>query len=117
MNALEHPHKAGIEILRSAILEADACITEEVKWNAPSFKLQDHFLTFKLFPPKNIQLIFHVGAKPLVPARAFSLDLPAAETKWPAKDRCVLTIADSSRAAELAPFVAQAVRHWLSQLA
>ena len=116
MTALEHPHKAGIETLRQAILAADTRITEEIKWNAPSFKWQDHFLTFKLFPPKHIQLIFHVGAKPLVPPRAFTLDLPAAAVKWAAPDRCVLTITDSQQAAAMAPLVAQAVRQWLGQL-
>jgi hypothetical protein len=117
MTALEHPHKPGIETLRQAILAADARITEAIKWNAPSFQLQDHFLTFKLFPPKHIQLIFHVGAKPLVPPRSFTLDLPAAAVKWAAPDRCVLTITDSQQAAAMAPLVAQAVRQWLGQLA
>lgn len=116
MSALDHPHKAGIECLRRAILGADTRITEAIKWNAPSFQLHDHFLTFKLFPPKQIQLIFHVGAKPLVPARAFKLDLPATAVRWAAPDRCVLTIADSRQAAELAPCVAQAVGQWLAQL-
>lgn len=116
MAALDHPHKAGIEHLRQAILGADPRITEAVKWNAPSFRLQDHFLTFKLFPPKHIQLIFHVGAKPLVPPRAFHLDLPAAATTWAAPDRCVLTLADTAQAEALAPQVVQAVRQWVEQL-
>lgn len=117
MTALDHPHKAGVEVLRQAILGADPRIVEEIKWNAPSFKLQDHFLTFKLFPPKHIQLIFHVGARPLVPPRAFQLDLPAAAVKWAAPDRCVLTLADAAQAEALAPQVARAVRQWLDQLA
>lgn len=46
---LTHPHKAGIELLRAMILGLDARISEEIKWNAPSFKLNDHFATFKLY--------------------------------------------------------------------
>lgn len=116
MEALDHPHKTGIETLRSAILGADPRIAEEIKWKAPSYKLKDHFLTFRLFPSKPIQLIFHVGAKPLVPARAFTLDLPPEVVRWAAPDRCVLTFVDAQQAEALAPRVALAVRQWLSQL-
>ncbi|MFO1494198.1 MAG: DUF1801 domain-containing protein [Lysobacterales bacterium] len=116
MSTLDHPHTIGIEALRHAILGADPRITEEIKWNAPSFKVLDHFLTFKLYPPKHIQLIFHVGAKPLAHPRTFRLDLPATIVQWAAPDRCVLTIADSEHAQALAPVVAQAARDWLSQL-
>ena len=51
MAALDHPGKDGIELLRQAILGIDPRIREEVKWNAPSFRLEDHFATFKLHPP------------------------------------------------------------------
>jgi hypothetical protein len=98
------------------LLAADPRITEEIKWNAPSFKMADHFLTFKLHPQKNIQLIFHVGAKPLLPPRRFTLELPKSATKLPAQDRCVLTIADSKHAEEMAVQVARAVQQWLVQL-
>lgn len=117
LDALAHPHRPGIDTLRQAILGADPRITEQIKWNAPSFKLQDHFLTFKLHPPGTLQLIFHVGAKPLLPARTFKLDLPAQAVKWPAPDRCVLTVADAQQARAWAPLVALAVTQWLAQLA
>lgn len=45
---LEHPYKKGVQALRKAILGVDARIREEVKWNAPSFCLEDHFATFRL---------------------------------------------------------------------
>ncbi|HKH48386.1 MAG TPA: DUF1801 domain-containing protein [Thermoanaerobaculia bacterium] len=61
---LEHPHKESIQALRSLILSLDPRIREEIKWNAPSFLIQDHFATFKLHPPTSIQLVLHTGAKP-----------------------------------------------------
>src|SRR5688572_14989439 len=87
LSQLEHPHKSGVERLRQAILAVDPRITEEVKWNAPSFKLTDHFATFKLHPPKSIQLVLHTGSKPLVPQRQFTLDAPEGLLKWAAPDR------------------------------
>jgi hypothetical protein len=61
--ALEHPHKKGVQALRQAILGVDPRIREEVKWNAPSFCLENHFATFRLHPGSIFQLILHTGAK------------------------------------------------------
>lgn len=37
IRVLAHPHKDGIEHLRALVKGLDARVTEEVKWNAPSF--------------------------------------------------------------------------------
>jgi hypothetical protein len=36
---MEHPHKAGIKRPREVSIGLDGRISEEVEWNAPSFKL------------------------------------------------------------------------------
>jgi hypothetical protein len=72
--ALDHPIKAGLELLRQAILGLDERIQEEVKWNAPSFRLEDHFATFRLHPVSILQLVLHHGSKPNEPPRTFRLD-------------------------------------------
>jgi hypothetical protein len=116
MAELVHPHKAGVERLRQAILGIDAPITEEVKWNAPSFKLDDHFATFKLHPPKQIQLVLHIGSKPVVPPRHFHLDAPPGLIKWAASDRCVITLQSATEAKEREGDVVSVVRQWITQL-
>jgi len=116
MQALDHPHKQGVVVLRRVILAVDPAITEEVKWNAPSFKVHDHFATFKLHPPKQIQLVLHTGARPQMPTKAFRLEVPGLAVKWAAPDRCVLSFASSDMASEQSPLVAEAVRQWLAQL-
>jgi predicted transport protein len=113
---LDHPHKEGIQLLRRAILAVDTRITEEIKWNAPSFKTREHFATFKLYPPKHIQLVLHVGAKPVATPRQFRLDAPGLVVKWPAPDRCVLTIESSEHARQIEGVVAGAIRQWIVQL-
>jgi hypothetical protein len=113
---LTHPHKTGVERLRRAILAIDTRITEEVKWNAPSFKLTDHFATFKLHPPKHIQLVLHTGSKPIVPPRQFTLEAPEGLLKWAAPDRCVLTLQSSADAQDHEADVVAIVRQWLAQL-
>jgi hypothetical protein len=113
---LQHPHKGGIEALRRQILALDAHISEDVKWNAPSFKLTDHFATFRLHPPKHIQLILHTGAKVKRPAKAFTIDDPAGLLQWPAPDRAVLTLASDAELHLHMDQVVQLIRQWMAQL-
>jgi hypothetical protein len=112
----EHPHKAGIEQLRAMILGLDRRVSEEIKWNAPSFKLDDHFATFKLYPPKNIQLVLHTGAKAKSNAKALSIDDPNGLLKWPATDRCVLTLRSTAELATHQASVLRILKQWVAQL-
>ena len=64
MAALQHPLKAGVERLRSASLASNDQISEQVKWNAPSFCYGGvDRATFRLQPGDRLQLILHRGAK------------------------------------------------------
>lgn len=111
-----HPHLAGIQLLREAILGLDPRIQEAVKWNAPSFSLDDHFATFKLHPPGSIQLVLHTGAKPQQAPRQFVLQDPERLAKWAAPDRCVLTLGASDAARQHRQAVVDLVSQWVGQL-
>jgi len=112
---LDHPHKAGIEELRRMILGLERRITEEVKWNAPSFKLDDYFATFKLYPPKNIQLVLHTGAKARSNAKSFVVDDPDKLLQWPATDRCVLSLESAAALESHRSSVLRILEQWLAQ--
>ena len=64
LDSLNHPLRAEIELLRQTILNADAKLTENIKWNGPNycFGIEDR-ITMRVQPPKQVQLIFHCGAK------------------------------------------------------
>nr|WP_242470990.1 DUF1801 domain-containing protein [Thiocystis violacea] len=96
--------------MRAAIKAIDTRIVEEIKWNAPSFRIDDHFATFKLHPPKSIQLVLRRGAKPKSPRKAFRLDDTYGLLKWPAIDRCVITLESSERAKALEQVVVEMVK-------
>ena len=113
---LEHPHKAGIERLRRLILATDKRVTEEVKWNAPSFMITDHFATFRLHPPKNIQLILHTGATAKSNAKKFEIQDPSRLLKWPATDRCVLTLESEADLESHFVEVKNILEQWVAQL-
>jgi hypothetical protein len=56
---LEHPLKNEIESVRKIILDSSPHILEQVKWNAPSFRAKDDFVTFHIRPVDKIHLVFH----------------------------------------------------------
>lgn len=116
MLGLEHPHKDGIEALRRAILSADARIGEAVKWNAPSFRLDDHFATFRLHPAPIFQLILHTGAKAKNAPQSFEIEDPDGLLKWAAKDRCVISFVSTADALAKRDAVVRVVREWIAQL-
>lgn len=64
LDDLNHPLRAEIEQLRLTILNTVNGLTENVKWNGPNYcyKNEDR-ITMRVHPPKQIQLIFHRGAK------------------------------------------------------
>ena len=61
--ALDHPCKEEVLALRQIILAADPAISEEIKWNVPSFRTSEHFATLNLRVKKGIGVILHFGAK------------------------------------------------------
>ena len=62
MAALDHPYKAEVQAVREVILGVDSGITEQVKWNAPSFSYGGYLATFSLHRREYAMLIFHDGA-------------------------------------------------------
>lgn len=94
MQELDHPLKAEIEAVRSLVKGANAALTEQIKWNAPSFCLDgDDRITLKLYPPRQIQLVFHRGAK-VKDASDFRFSDESGLIAWAAADRGLVTIRD-----------------------
>src|SRR5215211_1299936 len=60
MSQLDHPFKAEVEMVREIIKHVNKDITEQIKWNAPSFSYKGEYLvTFNLWERKRIHLVFH----------------------------------------------------------
>ncbi len=64
LDALNPPFRNEIEYLGRLILSADTGLTENIKWNGPNccFDNEDR-ITMRVQAPKQLQLIFHRGAK------------------------------------------------------
>ena len=59
MSNLNYPLKAEVEALRTIIKNADSRLTERIKWNVPSYFIQEDLLTFNLHLTKQIRLVLH----------------------------------------------------------
>lgn len=62
MERLDHPLKIEVQAVRTLIKGVDPRITEQVKWNAPSFSYKGYLATFNLRPTHHVHLVWHNGA-------------------------------------------------------
>lgn len=88
-----HPLQALIDELRSIIGESDYRISENIKWNGPNYHVADEDrITMKIFPPKQIQLIFHRGVKKLQQPDQKLIEDNSGLLVWKENDRAVMTL-------------------------
>lgn len=115
MRGLEHPLKREIEEVRAVILQTEPRLTEQIKWNAPSFCYNgDDRMTFNLHGKGFFRLIFHRGAKvkstkspqPLFEDRTGLLE-------WPAADRAILQFTDMNDVRDKKEALAYIVKTWI----
>ncbi|RIV68865.1 DUF1801 domain-containing protein [Flagellimonas aequoris] len=90
LDGLNHPLRTEIEHLRTLILNAEDRLTENVKWNGPNYSIDDaDRITMKIHPPKQIQLIFHRGAKKLEQPKAPMISSRSKLLVWKGNDRAI----------------------------
>jgi len=116
MIALKHPLKAEIEALRVIILGADRRIAESVKWNAPSFYIEEHFATLKLHPTETLQVVLHTGAKARSRRSVMKIKDPTGLLKWAADDRCLVTFTSTEDIQAKQTALVTILRQWIKQL-
>jgi hypothetical protein len=113
LETLQHTRKAEINRVRNIILGAHPDLTEKIKWNAPSFGLdEDDRITFRLQPGDKVDLIFHRGV-----ARKdneFSFADETGLLKFVAPDRAVLEFADGPDIEAKADQLRWLVRAWIA---
>jgi hypothetical protein len=109
---LQHERKNEIVELRAILLGISPSISEEIKWNAPSFRTKEHFATMHLRSKDALQLILHMGAgKRSMPATA--IDDPSGLLKWLGPDRALIRFTDSKDLAAKTPALEALVRQWI----
>lgn len=92
LDELKHPFRMEIEKLREIILNSDARISENMKWNGPNYIVNNEDrITMRAQPPKQIQLIFHRGAKVLEIPKEKIIEDDSGLLLWKTNDRAIAT--------------------------
>ncbi|MBI3817249.1 MAG: DUF1801 domain-containing protein [Planctomycetes bacterium] len=113
---LDHPLKAELELVRSVILGADPRIREGIKWNSPSFHVDEYFATINI--RKDVVLIIlHLGAKVKDNSTAgLAIPDPDGLLEWLAKDRAAVRFADMESIKKHRGALEKIVRGWIRYL-
>ena len=93
LDTLNHPFRNEIEQLRICILEANKLLEENIKWNGPNYCFDNEDrITMRVQPPnKQVQLIFHRGAKKQVQPKNKLVATKSKMLVWKENDRAIAT--------------------------
>jgi uncharacterized protein YdhG (YjbR/CyaY superfamily) len=114
LKELQHPFKKEIVHLRKIILAANKNLTENIKWNGPNFCLDaEDRITMRIYPPKQIQLIFHRGAKLLTQPKGKLIKDDSGILVWKTNDRAVASFANMEEIKLQASLLTKIINSWL----
>jgi hypothetical protein len=90
---LNHPFRNEIELLRICILKANQGLVENIKWNGPNYCFDNEDrITMRVQPPsKQVQVIFHRGAKKKEQPKDKLIANKSKMLVWKENDRAVVT--------------------------
>ena len=110
-----HPLRLLIDAIRSFIVNAEPTLSENIKWNGPNFSYegQDR-ITVKINPPKQIQLIFHRGAKVLEQPKDKLITEDFGLLTWKENDRAITTIKNAEELLENSEKWKSIIKQWIA---
>src|SRR5688572_15099726 len=115
LDDLRHPFRKEIEQLRHYILNANTALTENITWNGPNYSIDGNDrITMRIQPPKQVQLIFHRGAKVQEqPADKLIKDDSRLLT-WKENDRAVATFKNLTDVEKSKAALTKIVKEWIT---
>jgi hypothetical protein len=115
LDELNHPMRTEIEELRYIILNSTIGLTENIKWNGPNYCFQNEDrITMKIQPPKNVQLIFHRGAKKQVQPPEKLIEDNSTILTWKENDRAIATFKNLSDIEDTKADLNEIVKKWIT---
>ena len=109
-----HPFRNEIELLRQVILQSVEGLTENIKWNGPNycFEHQDR-ITMRILPPKQVQLIFHCGAKVKEQPKQKLISEDFGLLVWKENNRAIATFRKMEEIEKHKVDIQQVVQQWI----
>ena len=116
LNELNHPFRKEIEQLRTFILTAEKKLTENIKWNGPNYCFENEDrITMRIQPPsKQIQLIFHRGAKKLEQPNGKLIANKSKLLVWKENDRAIATFKNMQDIENAKVDLAKIIVEWIN---
>ena len=114
LDKLQHPLRTEIESLRENILSSNPALSENIKWNAPNYCHNgEDRITMKIQPPKQIQVIFHRGAKVITQPKTNLISDQSNLLTWKSNDRAVASFKDINDVKSNSKNLIDIVNKWL----
>ena len=113
---LNHPFYEEIELLRKFILNVDQNLTENIKWNGPNYCYHDEDrITMRIQPPKKqVQVIFHRGAKKQANPKNKLISHKSELLLWKENDRAIITFKSMLEIENGKTELAEIITEWIS---
>ena len=114
LDDLKHPFRKEIEQLRQYILSANPKLTENIKWNGPNYHIDNNDrITMRIMPPKQVQLIFHRGAKVQAQPKTKLIDDDSGILTWKGNDRAIATFNNLADVERSESYLTRIVKDWV----
>ena len=114
LDKLDHPFRKEIEQLRFIILSAEAGLTESIKWNGPNYSFAgEDRITMRIHPPKQLQLIFHRGAKVKTQPKDKLIQEDFKLLVWKENDRAVASFKNREELVKSADNLKSLIKAWI----
>ena len=117
LNELNHPFRKEIELLRNVVLSADNNLTENIKWNGPNYCLNNEDrITMRIQPTtsKQIQLIFHRGAKKQEQPTDKMIASKSKMLVWKENDRAIASFKNRQDIDDAKAELTEIIKQWIS---
>ncbi len=115
LDSLNHPLRKEIEALRNLILSSNNLLKENIKWNGPNYSWCDQDrITMRIQPPKQIQIIFHRGAKKQQQPQNRLINDETNFLNWKENDRAVVSFKSFDEIENSKTILQKMVNDWLN---
>lgn len=115
LDSLNHPLRKEIEALRNLILSSNNLLKENIKWNGPNYNWCDQDrITMRIQPPKQIQIIFHRGAKKQQQPQNRLINDETNFLNWKENDRAVVSFKSFDEIENSKTILQKMVNDWLN---
>ena len=117
LNELNHPFRKEIELLRNVVLSPDTNLTENIKWNGPNYCFDNEDrITMRIQPTtsKQIQLIFHRGAKKHEQPTDKMIASKSKMLVWKENDRAIASFKNRQDIDNAKAELTEIIKQWIS---